>query len=201
MRIKFIIPLIAVLLLAACSETKYVAEGSYLLDRVKIVPDTTLSDVVPADLKAFVRQRGNSRWFSAVKIPLYTYSLSGRDTTRWLNRMLRSIGEAPVLYDTLLTKASMLSINQQLQNKGYLRSSVSVYNDIKGKKLRTIYLLHPGPAYYLRHVDYDIQDTAISRLLCMDDTLHRGLHGGMKFNVDNLEAERKRITQSASPSC
>ena len=195
MRIKFIIPLIAVLLLAACSETKYVAEGSYLLDRVKIVPDTTLSDVVPADLKAFVRQRGNSRWFSAVKIPLYTYSLAGRDTTRWLNRMLRSIGEAPVLYDTLLTKASMLSINQQLQNKGYLRSSVSVYNDIKGKKLRTIYLLHPGPAYYLRHVDYDIQDTAISRLLCMDDTLHRGLHGGMKFNVDNLEAERKRITQ------
>ncbi len=195
MRIKFIIPLIAVLLLAACSETKYVAEGSYLLDRVKIVPDTTLSDVVPADLKAFVRQRGNSRWFSALKIPLYTYSLAGRDTTRWLNRMLRSIGEAPVLYDTLLTKASMLSINQQLQNKGYLRSSVSVYNDINGKKLRTIYLLHPGPAYYLRHVDYDIQDTAISRLLCMDDTLHRGLHGGMKFNVDNLEAERKRITQ------
>lgn len=126
---------------------------------------------------------------------LYTYSLAGRDTTRWLNRMLRSIGEAPVLYDTLLTKASMLSINQQLQNKGYLRSSVSVYNDIKGKKLRTIYLLHPGPAYYLRHVDYDIQDTAISRLLCMDDTLHRGLHGGMKFNVDNLESERKRITQ------
>ena len=103
MRIKFIIPLIAVLLLAACSETKFVAEGHYLLDRIKVVTDSARRDVVPADLKAFVRQRGNSRWFSALKIPLYTYSLSGRDTTRWINRTLRSIGEAPVLYDSLQT--------------------------------------------------------------------------------------------------
>jgi len=196
MRIKFIIPLIAVLLLAACSETKFVAEGHYLLDRIKVVTDSARRDVVPADLKAFVRQRGNSRWFSALKIPLYTYSLSGRDTTRWINRTLRSIGEAPVLYDSLQTSLSMLSINQQLQNKGYLRSSVSVYNDIRGKKIRTIYLLRPGPSFYLRHVDYDIQDTAIARLLCMDDAQNRGLHAGMKFNVDNLEAERKRITQT-----
>ena len=195
MRTKFIIMAALALLLIACSETKYVVEGSYLLDRVKVTTDVENQDINTTDMKAFVRQRGNSRWFSAVKIPLRTYSLSGRDTTRWLNRTLRSIGEAPVIYDSTLTMVSANNIQLQLQNKGFLRATVDVENRIRKRKLQTIYHMHPGPVYHIRDVDYEIQDTAIARLLRMDSIKNRGLRKGMTFNVENLDAERKRITQ------
>ena len=186
-----IVSLVA-LLVVACSETKYVADGQYLLDRVQVTCDEKTPGVSPSGLKQFVRQRGNSRWFSALKIPLYTYSLSGRDTTRWLNRTLRSIGEKPVVFDSALAEVSARSIQTQLQNNGYLRATVDVSTTTKGKKLRTNYRLHPGRLYFIRNIDYEIRDTAIARLLADDE---HGLQTGMVFNVENLDAERKRITR------
>ena len=103
-----VMAVMTVMLLGACSETKYVPEGQYLLNKAKVVVDKpqgvkgkSSEQVSAAALKPYVVQRGNSRWFSTAKIPLKTYSLSGRDTTRWLNRLLRNMGEAPQLYDTV----------------------------------------------------------------------------------------------------
>ena len=70
------------------------------------------------------------RNYCVLKIPLFTYSLSGRDTTKWVNRMLRSIGEAPVLYDSLQTQLSVNNLQAQIQNMGYLRASVHAENNI-----------------------------------------------------------------------
>ena len=183
------------LVLASCSETKYVAEGDYLLDKVQVKSDQKVRNMAPSDMKMYVRQAGNSRWFSTLKVPLLTYSLSGRDTTRWVNRLLRSIGEAPVLYDSLKTRQSMNSLTAQIQNMGYLRATVDVQNTMRKKKLTTTYLVHPGRIYSIRHINYDIQDTAIARLLQLDDEKNWGLKRGMTFSVENLDGERKRITQ------
>ena len=192
---KLTLAILTALLLVACSETKYVAEGDYLLDRVKVKMDSKSSLVKPEDMKPFVRQRANTRWFSMTKIPLRTYSLSGRDTTRWLNRTLRTIGEPPVLYDSALTVRSMAAIQQQLQNLGFLRGDVEVLNTVKGRRISTTYLLSPGEPFIIRRVDYDIQDSTINSLLRLDLEENRGLKSGMVFNVENLDAERKRITQ------
>ena len=147
------------LLLASCSETKYVAEGELLLDKVKVKRDVKERAVNTTELKSYVRQRGNSRWFSLIKVPLYTYSLSGRDTTRWMNRTLRSIGEPPQIFDSLQTMQSVMSLREHLQNMGYLRATVDVSQKVKGKKVRTTYNLHPGKRYKIRYMSYDIQDS------------------------------------------
>ena len=181
------------LLLASCSETKYVAEGELLLDKVKVKSDVKDGAINTTELKSFVRQRGNSRWFSLVKVPLYTYSLSGRDTTKWMNRTLRSVGEAPQLFDTLQTRLSLKRLQEQLQNMGYLRATVDLTKKVKGKKVSTVFNLHPGKRYKIRHINYDIQDTAIARLLNAADTTTWGLHSGMVFDAANLDGERKRI--------
>ena len=195
MRCRSLVYGLLLLLLTACSETKYVSEGDYLLDRIKLKSDTKARYLNLTELRSSVRQHGNSRWFSAAKIPLATYSLSGRDTTRWVNRMLRSIGEAPVLYDSLSTQSSAANLEMQMRNKGYLRATVDVDNTIKGKRLRTTYLLHPGEPYFLRNIQYDIQDSAIAVLLTNDDVMSSGLRSGMLFTADNLNAERTRITR------
>ena len=126
MRKHLIISVLGMLLLASCSETKYVAEGELLLDKVKVKSDVKERTINTTELKSYVRQRGNSRWFSLIKVPLYTYSLSGRDTTRWLNRTLRSIGEPPQIYDSMQTVQSAVRLRDNLQNLGYLRATVDI---------------------------------------------------------------------------
>lgn len=195
MRNRIFIFLLIAALMASCSVTKFVPDGEYLLDKVEVKSDTKALGVNPSEMRQYVRQRGNSRWFSAAKLPLATYSLSGRDTTKWINRFLRSIGEAPQIYDSASTRASMEMLQSQLQNMGYLRATVDVYNKIKGKKLVTTYLLHPRMPYFINKVDYEIRDSAIAVVLNLADSTHRGLKSGMMFNVANLDNERSRISR------
>ncbi|MBQ8655644.1 MAG: BamA/TamA family outer membrane protein [Prevotella sp.] len=198
MRKILTIAALGTLFLASCSETKYVAEGQYLLDRVEVKTDQKAPGINTSEMKSYVRQRGNSRWFTAIKVPLRTYSLSGADTSQWINRTLRSMGEAPELFDTLLARQSVLNLQSRMQNLGYLQATVDVQNRLKGKKVTTTYMLHPGRPYYVRNFDYDIQDSAIARLLEEHEVTteeNRKVRSGMMFNADNLDAERKRLVE------
>ncbi len=182
---------IAGLILSSCSASRDMPEGQVMLNKVSVVADGKYPDVNPSQLKNYVRQKGNSRWFSAVKIPLGVYAMAGEDTTKWINRTLRNMGEAPVVYDTLQARLSCENLQRALQNLGYLDSQVELYTEVKGKKLNAVYVLHPGAPYVIRNVSYDIRDSLIARLLAGD--VHK-LNQGDKLNVDNLNQERSRIT-------
>ena len=192
---RIILAVLMVLALVSCSVTKYVPDGEYLLDRADLRLAEPARYISLSEMSPYIRQHGNSRWFSTTKLPLMTYSLSGRDSTKWINRLLRSMGEPPELYDSMLTIQSVEALQAQMQNQGYLRSGVDVTVERKGKKLRTLYTLYPGMPYFLRSVSYDIQDTAVARLLDTMDPSRRVLHKGMVFNADNLDKERTQITQ------
>lgn len=192
---KYIYIIFLTVLMSACSVTKYVPDGGYLVDNVDVKTDSKRKDINTGNLKSYVRQKGNSRWFSAVKIPLATYSLSGRDSTKWINRTLKAMGEPPVLYDSLRTVQSCNDLRAELRNEGYLSADVEVKTKRKGKKIDLTYILHPGDAYYINNVEYDIRDSVIARLLHTDNPANRKLKTGMKFNVDALDRERKRLTE------
>lgn len=190
----FCIPAIVYLLaliLSSCSTTRDIPEGSVMLNRVSVVADGKYRDINTSQLKNYVRQKTNSKWLSVAKIPLGVYSLAGRDTTQWINRMLHAMGEAPVIFDTLQARLSCDNLQHAMQNLGYLDAQVELYTDVRKKKLNAIYLLHPGKPYYIRTLRYDIQDSIIARLLQHDK---RGLHEGMQFNVNALNNERSRLT-------
>ena len=128
--------LLAVVLLVSCAETKYVPEGSYLLHDAKVrIGEGNYPDLDVTLMKSYVRQQYNSKWFSMVKLPLKVYSLSGRDTTKWANRFLRSLGETPVLYDSLQASLTCNDLQQMLHNKGYLDGRVELWTRKKGKRL------------------------------------------------------------------
>ena len=163
-----------------------------MLNKVSVVADGKYHDINPTQLKSYVRQKGNSRWFSAVKIPLGVYAMAGDDSTKWINRTLKSMGEAPVIYDTLQARLSCENLQKALQNKGYLDAQVELFADTKGKKLNAIYVLHPGTPYYIRRLNYEIQDSAIARLLQYDQ--HQ-LRENTKLDVESLNQERSRLTE------
>ena len=202
---RILLIVVTALLLGSCSVTRYVPDGMYLLNDVKIkmMDDAestgsaragTRSAPTASMLKNYVRQKGNSRWFSAFKLPLAAYSLSGRDSAKWVNRALKSMGEAPVLFDSTQARLSCNDLQQQMQNEGYLDAQVELWTRTRGKRIDAFYKLSPGQPYYLRSVRYDIGDPQIEQLLHLSDSTNQGLHAGQLFRVADLDAERKRIT-------
>ena len=146
--------------LASCSTDKFVPDGSYLLDKVELRSDA--ADFNASQLAQYVRQKENSRWFSFFKIPLGTYSLAGKDTTKWINRTLQRIGEKPVYYDTLQARLSCEDLRLAMNNMGYMNARVDFSTKVRGKKLKAIYTLMPGEPFMIDNFTYDIQDSTIA---------------------------------------
>lgn len=189
MKIRHIILFVlSAILMLACYPEKHVPDGSYMLKSVNIECDNPVFR--QSNLQQYYRQVPNSKWFSAVKVPLAVYSLSGTDTTKWINRTLQNLGEAPVLIDSALTQRTISDITLALQNKGYLDASVKDRLDIKGKKAKLTYEVTSGEPYIIREMSYDIKDDTIRTLLTKDQLR---LRSGQVFSVDALEDERRRV--------
>lgn len=193
-----ILILLLVLLIASCSAEKFVADGKYMLDKVEIKSD--VKDFDALQFAQLIRQKGNSRWFSFFKIPLGTYALSGRDTTKWINRTLQKMGEKPVLYDTLEAQRSKENLRVAMNNMGYMNATVDLETKVKGKILKAIYTLHPGSPYQINSFNYDIQDSVIASLLEPSLTSKFDKNHPRQFIVSALDNERKRLTKILNDS-
>ena len=178
--------------ISSCDTTCYVPNDAYLLNSTKLKVEGSYGDISTGMLSGYLRQTPNTRWFSLLKLPLYAYSLSGRDSS-WISRTLRSMGEAPVIYDERKTLLTCNDLRQELRNEGYLHADVHVDTVHHGKKMNVTYVLQPGEPYFIHNLNYDIEDEQIASLL-KDDAPRRLLRSGMKFNVAQLDAERKRLT-------
>lgn len=196
-RLKHIIRLLLLAILTlmpvACSVTKYVPEGSYLLDDVRIQTDN--KEVKPSDLSLYVRQHPNSKWFSLIKTQLFVYNWSGRDSTRWINRVLRRMGDAPVIYSPEETMRTAEEITKAVQNMGYMGATVTPLREVSGRKMRLTYQVNTGRPYLVRTLGYDIADSKI-RTYIHRDSASTFLHKGMYLDVNILDAERQRITSN-----
>lgn len=183
--------MVVVLLLCSCSVTHNLDDNELILDKVKVVSDRKYKDISTSQLKNYVRQKENARWFLSMKVPLGVYALAGKDSS-WVGRTLRQMGEAPVIYDTLLARQTCDDLQQAMQNKGYLDAQVELFVDQKKKKkIDAIYVLHPGEPYYITPLETDIQDSTIERLLKERKSL---LSEGMQFNVETMAQERSDVS-------
>ena len=196
----YVFLVLAISLLSACSTSKYVPQGSYLLTSVEIRSDEKSFD--GSQLFPYIRQKANSKWFSLFKIPMGTYTLAGKDSTKWINRTLKRIGERPVVFDTLTARLTMDDLRQAMINQGYLHASVTLDTIVRGHFLKAVYMLHPRAQYRFGHISYDIQDPAIRKLVDGDDSISRQQHkksasvlrDGAPFTIKALETERDRLT-------
>ncbi len=164
------IPFSILLLTTACSTGKYVQEGEYILDKVAVVSDQ--SDYNASPLSQYVRQKEKPKLFSLFRNPF---------------------SRKPVIYDTLQARLSCQDLMTAMQNEGYMNAGVSLYTETKGKKLKATYLLQPGQPFLIGKVNYDIQDEGILQLLHLDQPANQQIKPGMRFTVETLDNERKRI--------
>ncbi|MBQ8968217.1 MAG: BamA/TamA family outer membrane protein [Bacteroidaceae bacterium] len=184
--------LAGMVLLANCSVSRFIPEGEYLLNDVKV--RTTDKSIPTSQMQGYVAQHPNSRWFSVLKVPMAPYLMSGRDTTKRINRFLQRVGQAPVIYSRDKAMRTRDQMEAAVQNMGYLRANVDLMERKEGFKLNALYAIHPGIQYHVTEIEHRIADAHIRHLLDSTRAESR-LREGMPFDLNELDAERTRINR------
>ncbi len=195
------ISVIVIVFLTGCNSARHVPEGSYLLDKVKIIIDDTLTSDYKESLKSeellsYVRQQPNHKILWSAKTRLGVYNMSGSDTTKWWNRWIRKLGEPPVIYDPTLQQASVNQLKTALINKGYLYADVEADTITypNKKKVEVEYIVRPGEPYIVRNVEFQIADTAIAAILAKD-TARLFVAPGDLLDRTQLDLQRDRLAR------
>ncbi len=176
-------------LLCGCKSTKFVPEHKYLLNKVSIKSDN--KEIETSELKTYLRQTPNTKIFGLWKLHLGVYNLSGKDSTKWINKAFRKMGDEPVIYDPTLTFASSTQLKLSIQNQGYFNADVTSEAKAEGKKVNVTYNIKTGEAYKLKDYTIDLPQTTLKDIAC--DTAHSYIKPNMTFDINVLDAERTRI--------
>ena len=178
--------------LTSCSTTKYVPEGSLLLNKVEVkVPDSKIQTSL---LEDYIQQKPNSNFLFIPKMRLKLYSLSGRDSARTMNRILKKIGSPPVLYDSLLTERSIEQLEQELSNLGYLNNHVWTSSKVNNKKIDLTYYILAKEQYTIKQFSVAVEDSMLRRYF--QNRSYRKLlnvKSGEPFEAKRLDAILKEL--------
>ncbi|MDR0768378.1 MAG: sorting and assembly machinery component 50 [Dysgonamonadaceae bacterium] len=175
--------------LYSCNATKFVPDGAYLLDKIKIESD--VPGYKAFELNPHVRQLPNYKMFALNKTKFQLYNLAGKDSSLWTNRLIRKIGEPPVIFDSTLVYKTTSEFKKMFINKGYLNVDVSSEIHLKNKKADVIYRIKGNEPYRIRNYVESIDDAEIGKEL---DNHHTLIKKGLLFDRDMLDKERTQIS-------
>lgn len=183
--------------LLSCSSTKHVPQGKLLLDKVAINIIDPHHPIETSQLTNYLRQTPNHRVLGGLKLQLAFYNMSGKDSTKWINRWIQRVGTPPVLYDSTLTMASVEQLHTALSNKGFINNTVNsrVIADSAKRKARVAYDITLGEPYYIRNISYDIPDETL-RTIILKDTSRFNVRSGDLLDYSKLDEWRQRITEN-----
>lgn len=196
---KIVTGLIIVLLLtvlAGCSPTRFVPEGSYLLDDVDIKVSDSTGTITEQVMMPYVRQRPNNRFLHISRLRLGVYNMSGTDSTKWWNKWVRKLGEAPVIYDVTAAQSDSAQLVRAMNNAGFLAAKVRVDSmlDRHHRKIKLTYFLEPGTPHIIDSISYEFPNDTLRRLI-MRDSARFTVRPGRRLDRDLLETQRTWITE------
>ncbi|MFH0864857.1 MAG: BamA/TamA family outer membrane protein [Bacteroidota bacterium] len=182
----------------SCNPAKTLTESEYLVNKNKITIDD--KNISTDDISSYIKQKPNRRIFSLFRFHLGVYNISHSKKEhkflKWLGiyKMGNIIGEPPVILDTLLTNKSVKQIKLYLNSKGYFNATVKKEITYKKKKAKKInYIICSSSPYYLRNINFHIEDPVLKSII-IADTVNSYIHKGNIFDADVLQDERERIT-------
>ncbi len=181
----------ALITLISCNATKHIPENKDLVNKVRIIVDDNKT-INKKEMRNYLRQTPNHEILGGVKFQLAIYNLSGKDSTKWYNKWTRKLGQAPVVYDSMLTDASITQLRLALINKGYMDASVYTRTERYDKKINVEYHIATGAPHYINSISYNIPDDTLQQLIMADSTKFI-LHKNSLFDRNDMEQERTAI--------
>ncbi len=106
--------------------------------------------------------------------------------------LLMQWGEPISVYDSVSVQLTSDRFRQYLFSKGYFRNEVDSRVRITGKYATIIYSVAPGPGYTIDTIMYQIQDTAVARVV-HGNNVENFIKLGAHYDQDNLVKERERL--------
>lgn len=202
-----VILFILLFFILGCSSTRHVPKDSYLLNKVKLNIDDRRID--EKDAKYYIKQKANTTIFSFLKLNLAIYNMSGSDESKKMNKFLRRVGEAPVLYDSTKTHRTLVQLRRFMQNKGFYKSQISATPVFTKKKVKILYNIIANEPKRIAHItkrkdslNYKVIGRSAYYKELDDDTFPRkelikqegsNIAVGKLFDIDKLKEERANL--------
>lgn len=180
----------------AAGESKGLAKID-AIDQINQKIKTEVFEKLTDELHSLVRQKPNRRMLFVVPFHLAVYDAFNRGKeTKWKNWVKSTIGEAPVVYDSLLANKTREQFNLFMASRGYFHARVE--SSVEFKKNRTAnakYIITAGEPYTIKGIQFFIEDPALLpyQAKLEDKSL---LKVGTEYRADDLVKERDRITEA-----
>ena len=176
--------------LLSCSTTRVLEQGQYRLARnaVKVTNDDSFN---ASQLSAYLRQQPNSYFLFGWNPFLNIYNWSdGSD--RFLSRLARKIGEAPVVYDPELVELSENNIRDHLEYLGYYGSEVGSNIRTQGRRVLVDYMVTLGRRFRIDSIRFDLPADDVFAREFLADSAAMTVRPGDFLSEQTLEAESAR---------
>jgi len=177
----------------SCSTTRCLEDGQYRLAKNK-VEITNSKKLSSKKLESYIKQKANSSMVFGWNPFLVVYNWAGNDDSKLVNKVLHSIGTAPVVYDASLVKSSAESIERHLEYLGYYNSKVSTDTNVDGRKVDVKYNVTLGKRFRIGEMTYSVPEGEFKEDFDAD-TLNITVKSGDFLAEDALEKESARSAE------
>jgi len=196
--IRFLLFAAAGLFAASCSTTRLLEKGEYRLEgNIIEIEGPDADSFRDPDLESYIRQQPNTSLVMGWSPLLNIYNWSGRNPDKWINKLIRSLGEAPVVYDPDLVQVSADNLQNHLEYLGWFGSRVEARpDDPKKKRVRVRYTIHLGQRYPISRIDYDLPTRGSFAEDFLADTASITIRPGSWLSESALAAESERSARA-----
>lgn len=185
-----VLALASIFLLFSCSTTRALEDGQFRLASNKVIISGE-GDLATKDVESYIKQKPNSYMIFGWNPFLNLYNWSGKDTGKAINRFIRKMGTAPVVYQPSQVEASIENIQRHLEYLGYFGSQVTSDVQVKGRKVDVTYTVTPGRRFRIGEIEYSLPEGEF-RQDFLADTARITVKPGDYLSEDALEKETER---------
>ena len=174
----------------SCSTTRVLESGQYRLAANKV--DVKGDDRFNAkEIESYIKQKPNSYIVFGWNPFLNLYNWSGKDPNKAVNKFIRKLGTAPVVYQPSQVESSIENIKRHLEYMGYYGSTVTSDVQVKGKKVDVTYSVTLGKRFRIGELTYSLPEGEFKEDF-LSDTSDISIKSGDFLSEDALEKESER---------
>ncbi|MBV7533599.1 BamA/TamA family outer membrane protein [Chitinophaga sp. sic0106] len=200
--LKYVLLLAVVLLLGACSNTKYLQQNQslYISSKFNVQGDILNSEKqeIRSDLssKSLMVAQPNSKLLNTrIKVWLYNQKYNEKKSNWFWNIVLAERNlEEPSVFDTTKLKESLNRMTSYLHNQGYFYATVTVDTSTSNRKTSVVYNANTGRNFVIDQITYNIPDSNILAVVKANEKLSM-IKKGNTFKSANFSSERERLTR------
>ncbi|MDR3236176.1 MAG: BamA/TamA family outer membrane protein [Prevotellaceae bacterium] len=176
----------------SCSSASLLPRDTHRLASNKVKIEGRTHAVKASELVPYLKQNPNKSILFGIRFHLGMYLAAPPCDSCWLGKAMRTLGEAPVLFDPALVEQSNSNIVQYLRNCGYYNVQVHDTVIYKRHKAKVIYRVTPNSLMRIGSLRYALGNDSLARAV-VADSANCLLKPNDELSVEMMNNERERL--------